>query len=251
MPESVVYVASNWETPFNTNPHTTSGRYHDVDSLPTTYCYEHPLGPSAAYLRDMADAGVDGAMLRAVRLRIWVARLRLDDKSVLEVSFDTAADVGLTPAQLVGNDDAAVTACRRAAQVHARSGTDGAIWVVPSPALPGTRDVIIFGARYPRAYQEPIEPEDDQRLIPSSVLAERAQPPEELLEHVRFHGPRDQAHRALEAWESQPRGTDPYGMSVFQEPTFHPCPQHAMRDLTGAPARRRGRPPKARPAGPV
>ena len=73
-----------------------------------------------------------------------------------------------------------------------RAHTAGA--VVPSAALPGTRNVVLFGARVAAPYlTEPVSALD----IPASITAEGGRPPLSLISLVRFAG---HAHPALEAW---------------------------------------------------
>jgi hypothetical protein len=66
--------------------------------------------------------------------------------------------------------------------------------IVPSAALPGTKNVVIFGERVRIPYGgNPIDEGD----IPTSVLAERSQPPDGIAALVRYSG---DDHAGLTEW---------------------------------------------------
>jgi hypothetical protein len=66
--------------------------------------------------------------------------------------------------------------------------------IVPSAALPGTRNVVLFGARVAAPYlAAPVSSLD----LPASVTAQDARPLVSLIERVRFKRER---HAALDAW---------------------------------------------------
>ena len=67
---------------------------------------------------------------------------------------------------------------------------------VPSAALPGTENLVIFGPRVAIPWN--VEPIDESELS-VSVAAEQARPPDALLDLVRFRG---EAHAGLDAWRS-------------------------------------------------
>ena len=74
-----------------------------------------------------------------------------------------------------------------------RSGTPGI--VVPSAALPGTQNVVLFGPRVGSPYLlEPLGEVD----VPASITAHDGRPVASLIDRVRFRG---DAHAALEAWQ--------------------------------------------------
>jgi len=182
---------STWDTPLRVNPHRGPGRYHRAGSPPTQYICLHPLGPWAEYLRngdlrrpeDIAD----------LRLNVWA--FKLDLKDALELDFEAAErraeEPGMRPEDLVSDDH---TACRRLAdRLRSDSAAPKAL-VVPNAALPGTRNLVIFGPRVQIPYLwEPVDYGD----IPACVITKASQPPEGLLERVRFSR---QPHAELEAW---------------------------------------------------
>src|SRR5262249_57515551 len=68
--------------------------------------------------------------------------------------------------------------------------------IVPSAALPGTRNVVLFGPRVAAPYlTRPVSTVD----IPASITADGARPPGSLRSVVRFAG---DEHAALDAWRN-------------------------------------------------
>jgi hypothetical protein len=68
--------------------------------------------------------------------------------------------------------------------------------IVPSAALPGTRNVVLFGPRVAAPYlTQPVSTLD----VPASITADGARPPTSLTSVVRFAGDR---HAALSAWRN-------------------------------------------------
>ena len=129
--------------------------------------------------------------LLELRARIWV--LRVKEPRVHEVNFDTATEFGLEPADLVADD---YGACQNFADRCRREANLPEAIRVPSAALPGTNNLVIFGPRVLAPYDViPIEQID----VPGSVVAEGAHPLHTLVEQVRFLG---EEHPALEAWSS-------------------------------------------------
>jgi hypothetical protein len=207
---------SSWKTPLYVNPPRRPGRFHVAGSPPTQYICLHPLGPWAEYLRnsdlrrpeDIAD----------LRLNVWALKLDLGD--VLWLDFEAAErrteEPGIRPEDLVGDDH---MACRQFAdRLRSDSATPKAL-VVPSAALPGTRNLVIFGPRVQIPYLwEPVDYGD----IPACAVTKASQPPEGLLERVRF---RRQSHAELDAWREGQR---------FDFPDLHEEPVSVSRS---APAR--------------
>jgi len=121
-------------------------------------------------------------------MRTWALDVTLDD--LPEIGFDSAGTYGITPDELVSDDR---EACQRLA-ARLRAELPGAI--VPSAALPGTRNAVLFGARVAAPYL--IQPASSLD-IPASITADGARPPFSLLSLVRFVGA---PHAALEAWRA-------------------------------------------------
>ena len=182
----ICYRFAAYATPLRTVAAALPARFnsgHEND--PTQYLSLHPLGPHAELIRN-ADLRTP-EQIRAVRIRTWALDVPLHD--LQEISFDTAGQFGITAEDLVADDH---SACRRLAG-QLRGELPGLI--VPSAALPGTQNVILFGARvaapYPRV---PVTTLD----VPASVTAEAGRPLVSLLDIVRFPG---DLHPALAAWQ--------------------------------------------------
>lgn len=189
MLSEVGFRISDWDTPLRPNAHRTPGRFHRTGSPPTQYVSLHPLGPWAEYLRyhdlrrpeDIADR----------RLNVWALRLHIAE--AVEIGFgNSLAEFGLRPEDLVSDDHGP---CQDLGdRLHADAAAPKQI-LVPSAALPGSRNLVVFGPRVEIPYMwEPVDEGD----IPACALTKASQPPEGLLQMVRFRGSR---HAELEAWE--------------------------------------------------
>jgi hypothetical protein len=68
--------------------------------------------------------------------------------------------------------------------------------IVPSAALPGTHNLIVFGVRVLNPFlRSPLSPEE----IPTGHLSDRACCPAEVAPHVRWFGT---PHKAVEQWKT-------------------------------------------------
>jgi hypothetical protein len=123
-----------------------------------------------------------------VILNLWTAVVDVGD--VTRVDFDECANYGCTPDELVGDYYAPTQAL--ADEVRA-SGASA--MVVPSAALPGTQNLILFGVRvlHPFLWQ-PLAPEE----IPTGHLTDGARIAAEVASHVRWFGT---DHSALRQWK--------------------------------------------------
>jgi hypothetical protein len=184
----VAYRLASWRRPLRTEPSRVPGRFHrSTEESPTQYLCLHPLGPWAEFLRAAGLATPE--QLAVVRHRTWALRIDLD--GLARIGFAEAADHGLRPGDLVSDD---LRACHRLADRLRAAGAAGAI--VPSAALPGTENVVLFGERAAAPYLfEPLSRVD----VPASLTADGGRPPLGLLERVRGGGA---AHAALEAWRA-------------------------------------------------
>jgi hypothetical protein len=159
------------------------GRYHRGDEAePTQYLCLHPLGPHAEAMRRF-DARTT-AKARVLDLRTWA----------LDVHLDGLADVPFADAWVA--DDYA--ACHDLADTLRESGAPGAI--VPSAALPGTRNVVLFGGRAAAPYLDAVVRAID---VPSSITGEHGCALPALVDAVRFRG-----------------DPHPGGSHVFAEPSW-------------------------------
>jgi hypothetical protein len=182
----ICYRFAAYATPLRTVPAAQPARFNRGDEDdPTQYLSLHPLGPHAELMRN-SDLRTP-ERVRAARMRTWALEVPLDD--LPEVSFDTADRFGITAEELVADDR---SACQRLA-ARLRGQSSGLL--VPSAALPGTRNVILFGSRVAAPYLTvPVSTLD----IPSSVTSEAGRPLVSLLDIVRFTG---DVHLALDAWQ--------------------------------------------------
>jgi hypothetical protein len=182
----ICYRFAAYATPLRTVPAAQPARFNRGDEDdPTQYLSLHPLGPHAELMRN-SDLRTP-KRVRAARMRTWALEVPLDD--LPEVSFDTADRFGITAEELVADDR---SACQRLA-ARLRGQSSGLL--VPSAALPGTRNVILFGSRVAAPYLTvPVSTLD----IPSSVTSEAGRPLVSLLDVVRFTG---DVHPALDAWQ--------------------------------------------------
>jgi hypothetical protein len=197
------YRLASWRRPLRTEPSRVVGRFHRMtEESPTQYVCLHPLGPWAEFLR--ASALRTAEQLALVRHRTWA--LRVDLAGLLRIGFDEADAYGLRPGDLVSDD---LRACHRLADRLRADGAPGA--VVPSAALPGTDNVVLFGERAAAPYLvEPLSAID----VPASLTADGGRPPLGLLDRVRRRGA---PHAALEAW----RAGEPFR---FAEPSWAEWP---------------------------
>jgi hypothetical protein len=197
------YRLASWRRPLRTEPSRVAGRFHRMtEESPTQYVCLHPLGPWAEFLRASGLRTAD--QLALVRHRTWALRVDLD--GLPRIGFDEAGTYGLRPGDLVSDD---LRACHRLADRLRADGVPGAI--VPSAALPGTDNVVLFGERAAAPYLvEPLSAVD----VPASLTADGGRPPLGLLDGVRRRGA---AHAALEAW----RAGEPF---PFAEPSWAEWP---------------------------
>jgi hypothetical protein len=135
-----------------------------------------------------------------VILNLWTAMVDIDD--VKRVDFDDCETYGRTPDELVGDD---YTPTQALADVVRASGTTAII--VPSAALPGTHNLILFGVRVLHPFLwEPLTPEE----IPTGHVTDGARAAAEVAGHVRWFGT---PHTAAEQWKA----TGKY--DLFDDPT--------------------------------
>lgn len=122
-----------------------------------------------------------------VSLNLWTAVIDIDE--VTTVDFDDCESYGRSADELVGDDYSATQALADA--VRASGAT---AMVVPSAALPGTHNLILFGIRLLHPFLwEPLIPEE----IPTGHLTDGARPAAEVARYVRWFGT---AHAAAEQW---------------------------------------------------
>jgi hypothetical protein len=183
----VCYRFAAYATPLRTVPAWQPARFSRGDEDdPTQYLTLHPLGPLAELMRNAELRTPE--QVRAISTRTWALEAPIGD--LPEITFATAERFGITAAQLVGDD---YGPCQALAS-RVRAEVEGLI--VPSAALPGTRNVVLFGPRVAAPYlTRPVSSLD----IPASITADGARPPGSLRVLVRFAG---QHHAGLDAWQN-------------------------------------------------
>jgi RES domain-containing protein len=202
--EAVAYRQANYGNPLRTEPARQGARYSSGDeATPTQYLCLHPLGPFAELMRAHDLRAPE--QLQHVRARTWALRLHVAD--LPEIAFDNAKDFGIDPAALVGDDQ---SACR---ELGTRLRDDVPGIVVPSAALPGTQNLVLFGARVGSPYLLPRAGAVD---VPASITAEGGRPLSPLVGRVRFRGTK---HAELVAWlRSEPFEFEEPDWSVARSP---------------------------------
>jgi RES domain len=185
-----------YDSPWWAFPSSRSGRFNRAKQDTTQYLCLHPLGPAAEMLRhNVGPAGDPDDVI----LNLWTATVELDD--VVRVDFDDCAGYGCTPDELVGENYAPTQSL--ADQVRARGAR---AMVVPSAALSGTHNLILFGERVLHPYHwQPLAPEE----IPTGHLTDGARVAAEISSHVRWFG---SEHTALEQWKTTG------GYELFDDP---------------------------------
>ncbi|BBY83459.1 RES family NAD+ phosphorylase [Mycolicibacterium pulveris] len=185
-----------YDTPWWAFPSSREGRFHRAGQDTVQYLSLHPLGPAAEMLRHHVGPGGDPD---EVLLNLWTAVL--DIEAVVTVDFQDCEAYGLTVDELVGDDYAPTQAL---AAVVRDGGADA--MVVPSAALPGTSNLILFGVRVLHPYLwEPISAEE----VPTGHLTDGARSATEIADRVRWLGT---PHPAVEQWKT----TDTY--ELFDDP---------------------------------
>jgi RES domain-containing protein len=181
----ICFRQSRYRTPLRTSfqPQTRPGRFHrGTEPEPTQYLCAHPLGPHAEAMRLFDAKTVDVA--RTLDLRTWAVHLTTD--GLVEVPFSD---------ELVADDYAA---CQVLADTLRAEGHAGAI--VPSAALPGTRNVVLFGGRVTSPYEQvEVRPFE----LRASITGEHGSALASLVRLVRFRG-----------------ASHPGGEFVFREPSW-------------------------------
>lgn len=185
----VAYRHAAYDSPWWANANSRSGRFHRALEHTTQYLSLHPLGPAAEMLRHNVGPGAGATEYDAVLLNLWA--VIVDDGNIVHVDFDNCAALGIAPEELVGDDYGPTQ------ELADRLRRDGAAGIrVPSVALPGSDNLVLFGPRILHPYLEvPITPEE----IPTGHLTDGARPSAEVASVVRWLGTE---HSALNEWRA-------------------------------------------------
>lgn len=184
----VTYRHAAYDSPWWVIPSTREGRFNRAyEEEPTQYLALHPLGPTAELLRHQLR-GPDPDHADRILANLWA--VLVDAEGSVDITFDNCvSDYGITAEELVGEDYAPTQALAAGLRV---AGVPG--FRVPSAALPGTDNLILFGPRVVHPYLEvPVAPEE----CPTGHLSDGARPAREVLPLVRWKGA---PHSALDVW---------------------------------------------------
>jgi hypothetical protein len=183
----VGYRWADYDTPLWASPNRSPGRWHHAGDDPTQYWALHPAGPWAELVR--ANGIADPSDLTGIASRTWAAAFSFDVDVVAGLTFATAEQWGIKAADLVADDP---TACR---DLGRRLRRTYRALIVPSAALPGTSNLVVFGARVLASYGAPVV--DSDMDVPSAPTADRGRPPAAVLSLVCHRGAQ---HAGLAAW---------------------------------------------------
>ena len=180
----VAFRIADWPSPLRVNGNRSAGRFNRPGQV-TQYLSLHPLGPWAEFIRRERPTT---HLLSQFRHRIWAHRVDLSE--AITIDFTSADMHGLKGYDLVSDD---YTACQTLADGMRANGTE--MLIVPSAALPGTRNVVILCERVASPYlSDPIDVID----VPSFLVADDATIPAAVADLVRHYGSRH--HAALDAF---------------------------------------------------
>jgi hypothetical protein len=187
-----VFRHAAYDSPWWAFPSARSGRFHRGSRDTAQYlCLHphlclHPLGPAAEMLRH--NVGPDGDPDQLI-LNLWTAVIEIGD--VTRVDFADCEYHGLTADELVGDD------YRRTQELAAAVAAGGAAaLIVPSAALPGTDNLLLFGPRVLNPFLRPPLSSDEIR---TGRLTDAGRSPLEVAPHVRWNGV---PHSAVEQWKA-------------------------------------------------
>lgn len=196
----VGYRVADWDTPLWISPNRSPTRWGTPGAI-VQYWSLHPLTPWAEYFRGMNVRTPDEA--REIILRPWAAELELPDDAV-DLTFDSAAGLGLAPEALVDDD---WSACQSWVETNRPPAL-----LAPSAALPGTTNIVLYGPRVRSRYAvPPIDPATD---VPCDPAAGHAVVLDDVLRCIRWRG---DSHAGLEAWRD---GLDPPLPPVVRTPAL-------------------------------
>jgi len=188
IPPITGYRVAGYDTPLWVNPNRTPGRYSGPSAPPTQYLCGHPAGPWAELLRFHNER--DPSAVATLRTRLWAIRV---PGPIYEITFANAHLFGITPEDLVDDD---WTACQALAAQVVADPTFPSTICVPSAALPGTVNYVIFGPRVAVPFDAlPLDDED----LSTAHAAEDARALVAMLDLVCFRG---MPHAGYVKWNS-------------------------------------------------
>lgn len=167
---------SSYDTPCPPSPSRRSGRWARAGERVANYWSLHPHGAWAELYRFHGWRSHD-AVIGSVAARLWAGRF--DHVKPLRISEENATDFGLNADSLVGDD---WDPCQEAARRITDQGY--AAIIVPSAALPGTENLVLFGQRLAIPWLDVPDAVD----IPTAVVAERTVGVPAVAEATRHRG---------------------------------------------------------------
>ena len=196
---ATAYRYSSYDTPLWSRPNSEGGRWHNPGDDPTQYLALSTDGAWAELIRHEELKSEQEVAL--VHIQMWA--IQIDQALVVDYStFERAEAASFDPEALVSDN---YTRCRQEGTRLRAKGYHGV--VAPNAALPGERNLTLFGPRVASSWDQP-------PLLKSSmptVVVAVGTPPVGLLERVRRYGDqhselilfrRQQAARRLDSPES-------------------------------------------------
>lgn len=183
----VAYRHAAYDTPWLVNPSRRDGRFHRALQDVTQYLALHPLGPAAEVVTRAFPRQVAPEDVATLQLDLWA--VAVEDEGLLHVGFADADDHGIEPEALVGDDYGPTQTWADNLRALGIPGV-----VVPSAALPGTENLVLFGPRVLHPYLWPATGAVEVR---TGHLSDAARAPAEVLDVARWPG---EPHLALERW---------------------------------------------------
>jgi RES domain-containing protein len=175
LPDVIAWRYSNYDTPFWARPNTRDGRWNTAGEVSVQYLAMEPNGAWAELIRAEELRSEDE--VATVRMPIWVAAV---NEVLIDYStFERAEAAGFPPDALIDDDWGR---CQEEGRRLRDLGYGGV--VTPSAALPGGKNLAIFG---PRILWEWRRPRLLSATIPATVAA-IGSPPVGLIGSVRYFG---------------------------------------------------------------
>lgn len=172
----ICYRVSAYDTPCPPSPSRRAGRWGVAGSEVVNYWSSHPY---AAWAEVYRYDGIDADAIQTISQRLWVGRF--DHLDILDLTGADGGEWGLTTGDMVDDD---WSKCQDAARNLREANVDAIS--VPSAALAGATNVVLFGQRI--AIEFDVVVEDPEIEIPCAVAADASIGIPDVLQHVRHHG---------------------------------------------------------------
>lgn len=183
------YRVSAYDTPCPPSPSRRTGRWGVAAGEVVNYWSIHPY---AAWAETYRFDGTDVDTVGTISQRLWIGRFEHLD--IVDLTGADAGDWGLSTEDLVDDD---WTACHQAAQRLTAAGIRAIR--VPSAALPGADNLVLFGQRIAIEFDSVVE--DHEIEIPCVVAADGSCGVPDVLRVVRRRGEpwkfRDRVNQSL------------------------------------------------------